>query len=179
MSPENFAHTNASRDMVAMLLAYRAWADQFVYDALAEIPTEELFRMRPTTFGNIIMTANHVYVVDDIFRHHLEGRPHPYHFRNTDDVPTLSALRSRVKDLNDWYAKSMASWSDDQLNEVIQFEFVGGGAGAMTRAEIILHIVNHGTYHRGFIGDMLRQIPFVWGANDLTIFLRDVWQQRA
>lgn len=37
--------------------------------------------------------------------------------------------------------------------------FVGGGEGAMSRMEILHHIVNHTTYHRGFVSDMLYQIP--------------------
>src|SRR5256885_7587344 len=35
------------------------------------------------------------------------------------------------------------------------FEFVGGGQGAMTREQIVLHVVNHGSYHRGFVSDMM------------------------
>jgi uncharacterized damage-inducible protein DinB len=44
----------------------------------------------------------------------------------------------------------------------------------MSVSEIIFHIVNHGTYHRGFVSDMMYQIPLVPPANDLTVYLRDV-----
>ncbi|MEE8549559.1 MAG: DinB family protein, partial [Alphaproteobacteria bacterium] len=67
--------------------------------------------------------------------------------------------------------------SVDELNEVIEFEFVGGGQGAMSREQIILHLVNHGTYHRGFVSDMMYQIPAKPTANDLPVFLRDVWNK--
>lgn len=45
----------------------------------------------------------------------------------------------------------------------------------ISREEIILHIVNHGTYHRGFVSDMLDQMPIVPPATDLTVFLRDIY----
>ena len=45
----------------------------------------------------------------------------------------------------------------------------------MTRAEILLHVVNHGTYHRGLVSDMMYQIPITPLTNDLTVFLRDHW----
>jgi uncharacterized damage-inducible protein DinB len=62
--------------------------------------------------------------------------------------------------------------SSDDRSQIIDFEFTGGGAGAMTKEEIVLH-VNHTTYHRGFVGDMLKQVPYHWPANDLAVFLRD------
>lgn len=74
-----------------------------------------------------------------------------------------------------WYVEYADALSTRQLHEVIRFEFVGGGEGAMTREEILLHVVNHGTYHRGFVGDMLYQVAAASPANDLTVFLRDAY----
>lgn len=44
----------------------------------------------------------------------------------------------------------------------------------MSINEIFLHIVNHGSYHRGFVSDMIYQVPAVPPTNDLTVYLRDV-----
>jgi uncharacterized damage-inducible protein DinB len=60
------------------------------------------------------------------------------------------------------------------LNETVRFTFVGGGEGAMTRGEILLHIVNHTTYHHGFVADLFYQIPAQPPTTDLPVFLRDV-----
>ena len=46
----------------------------------------------------------------------------------------------------------------------------------MTRGEIILHIVNHTSYHRGFAADLFYQVPAKPPTTDLTVFLRDVPQ---
>jgi uncharacterized damage-inducible protein DinB len=61
-----------------------------------------------------------------------------------------------------------------ELLDIVNFRFVDGGTGAMSRSEIILHIVNHGTYHRGLVSDMMYQVPAVPPTNDLTVYLRDV-----
>src|SRR2546429_6681738 len=42
---------------------------------------------------------------------------------------------------------------------------------------IVLHVVNHGSYHRGFVSDMMYQVPFVPPANDLPVFLRDCYRE--
>ena len=76
----------------------------------------------------------------------------------------------------DWYYIDLAArLSEEDLATVIDFAFVDGGTGSMSRFEILLHLANHATYHRGFISDMLYQIPHQAGANDFTVFLRDAW----
>ena len=165
----------SQRDKLLMLTAYKRWADALVFEALEAVPAEELLRVRATTFGNILMTLNHVHVVDDIFRHHLEGRSHPYTFRNTNAVPTLAELAIPVSETDAWYVAQVARWNEAERSELVAFEYIGGGAGLMSREDIILHLVNHTTYHRGFVGDMLKQVPHSWPANDLTVFVRDVW----
>ena len=64
--------------------------------------------------------------------------------------------------------------TDSGLERRVDFTFVGGGEGTMTCAEILMHLVNHGTYHRGYVADMLYQVPANPPTTDLPVFLRDV-----
>ncbi len=156
------------------LVRYKAWANKITYATVAALPDGEALRSRPTRFGNIVHTLNHIFVVEDIFRAHLEGRQHGYTSRNTSQPPPLEVLREKVEAMDNWcieYAKSLAQ---HDLNELVEFEFVGGGHGTMTRAEILAHLVNHATYHRGFVGDMLYQASVTPPATDLSVYLRDV-----
>jgi uncharacterized damage-inducible protein DinB len=56
----------------------------------------------------------------------------------------------------------------------VRFTYVGGGEGVMSCVEIALHLSNHTTYHRGFVADMLYQVPAQPPTTDLTVFIRDV-----
>lgn len=159
---------------VRMLTRYKSWANGITFVAVTGLPEGEALRPRPTRFGNIVHTLNHVFVIDDIFRAHLEGRPHGYHARNTDHPPRLEALWEAVQAMDRWYIAYADGLDDERLGEMVRFEFVGGGQGAMTREEMLLHVVNHGTYHRGFVGDMLYQVPAASPANDLPVFLREM-----
>lgn len=162
-----------------MFLQYRVWADRLTYEALLKLPREEIVKPRQTTFGTILQTLGHVHVVDDMFRHHLQGTEHGYRSRQVDQILDLGELWSATQALHQWYMRACAGWSVDDLKEQISFAFIDGQTGIMTREEIILHVVNHATYHRGFIGDMLKQIPHNWPANDLTVFLRDHYDRGA
>jgi len=58
----------------------------------------------------------------------------------------------------------------------VSFTFVGGGPGAMTRGQMLLHVINHTSYHRGFAADLFYQVPAKPPTTDLPVFLRDVPQ---
>ena len=159
-----------------MMAAYKAWASDVVFSVVAALPEGEAVKPRQTLFKNMVHTLNHLYVVDQIFQAHLEARPHGFTARNTPTHPPLHELRESVKQLDRWYIDHIAGLSEAQLGERLDFQFVGGGDGNMSRLEILIHVVNHGTYHRGFVGDMLNQAGVRPRATDLTVFLRDVWQ---
>lgn len=160
--------------MIRTLTRYNAWADKLMYAAVANLPEGEATKPRETLFRNMVHTLNHNYVIDRIFQAHLEGQAHDYAARNTADHPPLQDLWLAQQALDDWYI----GWSDritpSELDERIEFTFVGGGLGCMTRAEMVMHVVNHTSYHRGFVADLFFQVPARPPTTDLPIFLRDV-----
>ena len=63
-----------------------------------------------------------------------------------------------------------------RFNQAVKFTFVGGGEGVMTRGEILQHLVNHTSYHRGFVAQMMCDAGARPPTTDLTVFLRDLRQ---
>ncbi len=157
-----------------MLSRYNRWANELILEALGALPAGEATKPRTTLFGNMVHTLNHNYVIDRIFQAHLEGRDHGYAARNTRECPALEDLRRAQREVDDWYI----AWSDritePALEESLRFAFVGGGEGVMTRGQMLLHVVNHTSYHRGFVADLFYQVPARPPITDLTVFLRDV-----
>jgi uncharacterized damage-inducible protein DinB len=43
----------------------------------------------------------------------------------------------------------------------------------MTRGQILLHVINHTTYHRGFVADLFFQVPARPPTTDLPVYLRE------
>jgi uncharacterized damage-inducible protein DinB len=156
------------------LARYNAWANRVIFDAVAALPPGEAEKPRATLFRNMVHTLNHNYVIDRIFQAHLEGRSHGYTARNTPEHPPLAELWRAQQEVDAWYVAWAGSIAEPALDEVVEFEFVGGGRGAMTRGQILLHLVNHTSYHRGFVADMFFQVPVRAPVTDLTVYLRDV-----
>lgn len=157
------------------LTRYNAWANQMIFAAVAKLPPGAAETPRPGLFKNMQHMLNHNYVIDAIFKCHLEGKPHAYNARNTPDYPPLDQLLRQQRAIDAWYI----TWSDaitaQQLEEVVNFTFVGGGEGALSRGDILLHVVTHTSYHRGFVAEMFYRVPgdHKPPTTDLPVFLRD------
>jgi len=156
-------------------LRYKAWANTISFNALSQISVEALEKKRPTTFGNILFTLNHIYVVDNIFKSHLTGEAHGYTFRNTEHCPSIEVIQNLQSEIDQWYLDYTKPLNQEALEQQISFQYIGGGDGEMTVYDILQHLVNHGTYHHGFVSDMMYQIPAIPPANDYTVFIRDVY----
>lgn len=162
-----------TRNEARTLTRYNAWANRLIFDAVASLPVEEAVKPRQSLFKNMVHTLNHNYVIDRIFQAHLEGREHGYTARNTPEHPPLAELWTAQQVLDDWYVKWSDGLNERTLGETVRFSFVGGGEGAMTRGEILTHLVNHTTYHRGFVAEMFYKLPARPPTTDLPVFLRD------
>jgi len=132
------------------LFRYKAWADGELLDALATLDAAQ---------------------VDAIFKGNLLGEPHGFSATNTPETPTLAALRSAIGKLDAWYLDYVASLSQADGEAVLSFNFVDGDKGQMSRAEMLLHLVTHGGYHRGAIGRLLVQCGITPPRDTLTAFL--------
>jgi len=150
---------------------YRMWADRLTFDAVAALPPGEATKERPTLFKTMVGTLNHNYVIDLIWQAHLEGRDHGFTARNLVLHPELSDLWQAQQAVNRWYIDWSERQSQASLDEVVDFTFIGGEKGSMSRGDILLHVVNHATYHRGWVAEMFFQVPARNPTTDLPVFL--------
>ncbi len=168
-----------SESTLRMLTRYNRWANRRIFDAVAVLPDDEALKRRETVFGNIVHTLSHCYVVGEIFRAHLEGREHGFSSRNFSEPMLLATLREMQQEIDNWYIARSDAFTPHDAEETVHFRFVGGGEGAMTRSEMVLHVVNHTTYHRGFVADMFCQIPVKAPVTDLPVYAREERAARA
>lgn len=154
-----------SKPVLQSLFGHKAWANRELFELLAGVTAqEELHAM--------IRTLNHIYVVDRIFRAHLLGEAHGYAASNTKETPTLAELQAAVAQTDAWYLDYVAGLGPQALGETVQFRFTDGDAGSMTREEILHHIITHGGYHRGNVGQILKGIGVAPPRDLFTKYLR-------
>ncbi|QEI07543.1 damage-inducible protein DinB [Pigmentiphaga aceris] len=133
------------------LFKYQAWANDAFLQALDTLHASD---ERHTA----IRIMNHCHVVNLMFKGHLSGVPHGFSANNTLDTPTPQDLRTAMASVDSWYLNYAATVTATELAEPITFVFSDGDSGCMTREEMLLHVATHGTYHRGEVGRVLKQI---------------------
>jgi uncharacterized damage-inducible protein DinB len=160
-----------SVSMLQSLFGQKAWANRELFDVLATVTSE-------ADLHTAIRTLNHIYVVDRIFRAHLLGEPHGYEATNTKATPTLAGLREAVAETDAWYQQYAAGLNEAMLAERVAFRFTDGDTGTMSREEILMHVITHGGYHRGNVGQVLKNISVAPPRDLLTKYLHVSEPQR-
>ena len=160
--------------MLSTLFAHKEAANQELFALLATLDAERYAEMLHAA----TRTLNHIHVVDTIFQAHLSGEPHRHTATNTPDTPALDELAFAVAQGDAWFRRYVASVSERALGESIDFRFTDGDAGRMSRQEMLLHVITHGSYHRGQVGQLLKGAGLAPPRDLLTRFLHQSEPQR-
>ncbi len=159
------------KSTLQILTRYNAWANKTIFDAVQALPEGEASKERPTLFKTMINTLNHLYVVDLIWRAHIEQRGHDIRALNTVLYADLADLRRAQQEIDGWYVNLSDALSEAEANRMVHFTLIGGRKGEMSLGEIIFHVINHTSYHRGFVADLFYQVPARPPLTDLPVYL--------
>jgi uncharacterized damage-inducible protein DinB len=136
-------------DTLQRLFRYKAWANDELLTALARLGGDS-----PVT-GLAIKALTHSLVVDRIFAAHLRRKAHAYTSANLIEMPTLEDLSGDIRESDREYVDYVSRLDRDALVEPIDFVFTDGAPGRMSREEMLMHVINHGTGHRGQVSAVM------------------------
>jgi uncharacterized damage-inducible protein DinB len=156
-------------------LRYKAWADRRTLDAAAQIDRT----LNPASLAFALQQLNHMVRVEELLRARLVAAPDPHASTNTEELPQLEELDRRLMASNQWLQDYARALGPDQADDRIRFTFVDGTKGTLTRGEVIFHLINHGTYHRGAIGHALDLLAAAQRpADTYTVFIHAAEPER-
>lgn len=160
--------------MLVEAFNYKCWAVQRTLDAARQVDSQAF----PATLPFVRQQLNHMVIVEDLFRARLQDDPAPHAATNSDVVPSLEALQERIGRSDQWFSDYAGGLDPDRFNDVLTFRFADGQHGAMSRLEMLFHIINHGTYHRGAIGHALDLAKVAHPADTYTVFIHQQQPER-
>ena len=117
-------------------------------------------------------TLSHLYGAEWIWLERWHGRT-PTGFPPSADFPDLETARRRFIEIDRNLVDFAASLNADDLHRVIQFKTMAGMANAQPLWQLLQHVANHSTYHRGQITTLLRQLGAKATSTDLIVFYRE------
>ena len=115
------------------MMAYTAWANAVVLGSAERMSAVDLETTRATLFDSIAGTFDHILVVAEMFLAHLEGRSNPHCSRRRSVTLTFPEVARGIHEIDRRYVGMSRRWNRDDLNETIEFTFVDGGKGVMSR----------------------------------------------
>jgi uncharacterized damage-inducible protein DinB len=155
---------------VQTLCDYNRWANQRIADACRALTSEQFTRELGSSFPSVRDTMVHIMLAEWIWLERCHGTS-PMKFQPGSDFPTLEAVSARWQSIDlRGYAASLAG---NDLERIVHFRRLDSSANTSVLWQILQHVVNHGTYHRGQITTMLRQLGAKAVSTDLIAFYRE------
>jgi uncharacterized damage-inducible protein DinB len=155
------------------LARYNAWANRRLYDACAQLSADDYLAKRPSFFGSIHATLNHILVGDRVWLSRFQDRPRG--IKSLDQIlyDDLASLR-RAREAEDANIVACVGAIDDEaLGGVLRYRTMAGEPQETPLAWTLAHFFNHQTHHRGQVHGLLSTTPVAPPPLDLIYFLRE------
>jgi len=138
------------------MLDYHYWARDRLLEALDPLTPDQFTRDLGSSFKSIRDTLVHVYAAEWAWYMRWQGHS-PTALLPPDQFPDVASVRAA------WTAHetNMRGYIDalgGDVGRVIDYTLLNGSAGSTPLWQMLQHVVNHASYHRGQITTMLRQL---------------------
>ena len=160
-------------DDASALLDYHYWARDRLFDALAPLSSEHYTRDLGNSFQSIRDTAVHTYAAEWAWYMRWTGKS-PTALLLADKFPDVSSLRSAWRDMEREVRAFLQELGPAGIDRRIEYKMFNGQPGSSVFWQMLQHMVNHASYHRGQLTTMLRQTGAPPPKSmDLIVFYRE------
>jgi uncharacterized damage-inducible protein DinB len=153
---------------VRQLIAFDDWANQRLFAAVAGLTDEQLRRVT-SSFSSLWDTLCHIVVEEWIWLRRCTGQ-------NPEAAPlwavasTREAVAQALAEVQAERSAFLAELADAKLDEAVEFRSLEGHTHRHTVGDMLIHTVNHSTYHRGQAATILRQLGAAAPETDFVVF---------
>lgn len=145
-------------------LRYSTWASRRLLDAALQLSPEQRERDMNIPNKNLLGTLAHIHSADRTWLARVLGQP--------VQPPQGPLEKEWPETLRRWEEWSESPAADD-LNRVIEYRDLKGNPHRAPLWQIVLHLVNHASLHRGQAMALFRQLGAAPPATDLIFYYRE------
>jgi Uncharacterized protein conserved in bacteria len=157
---------------VRILFDYNSWANQRSLAAAAQLPDEQFVRPLGSSFSSVRDTLVHICGSEWVWLERFQGRS-PASIPNDSAIQTATTLLEYWKPQAERLLTFVRGITQDDLDRVMEYKTINFGVYKNPLWQSMQHLVNHGTYHRGQVTALVRQLGAKPILTDLMHFYRE------
>jgi uncharacterized damage-inducible protein DinB len=144
-------------DEARLLVEYHYWARDRLLQAVEALTPDQYTRDMGNSFRSVRDTLVHLYSAEWIWLSRWQGES-PAMMLQAEAYPDLPSLRQAWDAHRAKLTAFVARLADATLRESIAYRTLDGQPWTQPLWQLLQHVVNHATYHRGQVTTMLRQL---------------------
>ena len=157
------------KEHIQELYEYNRWANRRVLDAVSKLTADEFTKDLRNSFTSIRDTLAHIMSAEWIWLMRWKGVS-PKEMLASSDFPSILLLRKRWAEVEQEQAEFILRVTQELLEAMISYTNTRGERWTYPLRQMMQHVVNHSTYHRGQVITMLRQLGAAPVATDFLLF---------
>lgn len=151
---------------------YNVWANEKTSAFIQQLTPEQLNLQQASSFDSIRKTADHIADCEFNWLKRINGDS-LWEFKATSFGDDIAAMLQFWITQSKQFVTLMHQGEENQFKKVIAYKNNKGVAFQMELYKIIMHVMNHSTYHRGQLVTLLRGAGFTaLSTTDLVSFYR-------
>lgn len=158
-------------------LRYHAWATRRALEMAQQLPAGEAARELNSSHGGVLGTLAHMFMADRMWWSRLQGKGRSS-LADPGEEFTLESLSRDWPPLHEQYIRWAGDVPDEGWDRVLSFVTTTGVRHDMPVRRVILHLVNHGSTHRGQVIAMVRQLGGSPVTTDLMVYYRSLTEAK-
>lgn len=161
------------KDILLKLAAYNMWANDKITYCLLQQDENLCYQQIPSSFQNIYKTVLHMWDAESIWWQRMKLQERIVIPSENLELTFKDACNGLMQQSMQW-EEWVKSATDMSLEHVFSYYNSKKELFKQPVSEVLLHIFNHGTYHRGQLVNMLRQLGAVQiPQTDFIVFSRN------
>jgi len=156
---------------ISQLVAFNRWANQCFFEALSQLPTDQYGQDMHSSHGGIHGTLAHLIGAERGWLSRWQGKSDTG-TAAINQMHSVAELRAFWEGVCDEMSQFLTSMDDQKLQETLSTT-ARSGSHTASYAQMIQHVIDHSSYHRGQLVTMLRQLGVTPPSTGLIRFYRD------
>jgi len=155
-----------------LLFTYNDWANKRALQAASTLTPEQFTKPLGNSFSSVRDTLAHLYGAETIWLQRFHGES-PSAFPDLTQITDIASLQAKWNPIAADLLNFVTNLTQQDIDRVVEYKTMKFGVYSNPLWQSLQHVVNHGTYHRGQITTMLRQLGATPILTDLMHFYRE------